>query len=211
VDLRGAYLGAACDTRFKELSDLRSVDFIVPSPKDWKSWRSQVEAGIKNLPQRERDAVLARLDYASSKSLGSIEAQAACIGTPLVGIQNSNHRLLYFEEQRTGVMETWSSLERQNQGQAWDETAFDQSLAADLLSRICSSPGLAQTLVYRAAREYGPGDEAFDIELARQLLPKLQNYQDCSSLRVFLEDQSEHGIDLARQIDWMVRRYNSTK
>jgi uncharacterized protein YjbI with pentapeptide repeats len=210
TDLRGAHLGAVCDTKFEALSDLRFVDFTLPSPEDWKRWHSQIEAQVKGLPRKDSDAVLARLDPTSQQlpAPGAM-GQAFCIGTPLdQPALNGNRRLLYFEEQRNGVMENWPPLENQNQGKEWNEAIFHADLAADLLNRICKSPGLARTLVSRAAREYGPGDEAFDLELARQMIPKLQDLQRCPALRDFLEDQKKenHGIDLSRQISWRVRK-----
>lgn len=213
TDLRGAHLGAACDIQFKTLSDLRFVDFTLPTPENWKTWRDRIEARIriKDLPRKENDAVLARFDNALQyiAAQGSVRAQAACIGTPLnAPALNSKSRLLYFEGQRTGVLENWPPLESQNQGSIWDEAIFHRDLAVDLLSRICKSPGLARALVSRAAQEYGPGDDAFDLELAKQMIPKLQDLQHCSVLRKFLDDQKKEtsGIDLARQIFWRVRK-----
>ncbi|HSS48023.1 MAG TPA: pentapeptide repeat-containing protein [Thermoanaerobaculia bacterium] len=215
TDLRGSHLGAACDVQFKTLSDLRFVDFTLPTPADWKNWRNSIEDRIKSLSrsetQREREIVLTRFDNASRHipAQGAIEAQAACIGTPHgAEAPNRNNRLLYLDEERVGVLENWPPLEHQNHGKAWDEAVFQRDLAADLLSRICKNSGVARSIALRAAQEYAPGDEAFDLELAKQVLSKLKDLQRCSALQEFLDDQRRepNGIDLSRQILWRVRK-----
>jgi uncharacterized protein YjbI with pentapeptide repeats len=238
-DLRGSDLGAACDTSFNRLSDLRFIDFALPSAKDWKLWRDQIEARIKGIPQKEVNDVLARFDHSGRRfwevwrrqaearkeprnemeailSGGQLpiqeamEAQAACVGTALDTIAvNSNRKLLYLDEQRTGVMENWPPLERQNQGKEWDETVFQRDLAADLLTRICDSSGLARAMVFRAAGEYTPGDEALDLEISEQMLHKLHDPQNCAALHKILEERArEDHSDLTRQIAWRVRKHN---
>jgi uncharacterized protein YjbI with pentapeptide repeats len=237
-DLRGAHLGGICGTQLGELLDVRSVDFSLPSLENWDEWRSQIKAQLKGQPRNEIDAVLARFDHGKRQLWNgqvetqmkgrpreeinavfrrvvrqlateeAIEAQATCIGTPLDTVAvNINNRLLYFEEQKTGVMENWLPLASQKRGK-WDEAEFHRDLATDLLGRVCNRPGLARMLVSRAAGEYTPGDAAFDIELASQMLPMLQDLRECGGLRAVLDQfKEEHAIDLVRQIAWRVRKH----
>lgn len=105
-------------------------------------------------------------------------------------------RLLYQEENRPEPLKSWPPLGEQYQG-AWDETVFHRHLSSDLLNRACASEGLATTLVLRAAGRYNPGDPEFDLELARQLLARLEE-PGCARLK-------ETPPPLKQQISWRLR------
>jgi uncharacterized protein YjbI with pentapeptide repeats len=218
-DLRGAHLGGTCNTIFKTLSDLRSIDFIFPDAVSWGAWRQKVEFYVDGLPSSESAPVLGRFDNATqrTRSPKATELQAGCIGTPfsMPALNRpaliQNFRLLYSNEQLHDAMAYWPPLKDQNQGFEWNENSFNESLATELLKEICNSPGLARTLVLRAAGEYEPGDEVFDIEVAKQITPILGRLPNCTSVREFiLERQKEHpGLDLARQIAWRLHKSGS--
>jgi hypothetical protein len=117
----------------------------------------------------------------------------------------AQRELLYFDDPRPYILRAWPPVAQQapagHQG-PWGEAAFHQRLAAELLSQACDSPGLARILLLRAVGERHPGDLSFDLELARQILPRL-SHKECSAIRNAARGISlSLDIDLARQISW---------
>lgn len=111
-------------------------------------------------------------------------------------------RLLYPEENRPEPLKNWPALAKQHRG-AWDEAVFHRHLSSYLLDRACASEGLATALVLRASGRYNPGDLEFDLELARQLLVRLQDPR-CATLQ-------EIPPPLRQQISWRLRLHERAK
>jgi uncharacterized protein YjbI with pentapeptide repeats len=197
LDLRGAHLGGLCGPSPVRKVDLRFVEFSFLPDAVWAGLRHQF-AKSKDISRGERDAVLGRIDAARARK-PTVEAQAACLGTPLtVRAPVKYRKLLYFDEQRIGVLASWPPMATQRQGR-WDEAEFHRSLATDLLKWACSNRALAEALALRAAGEAGPGDLDFESELAQQMAPKLQADEGCPEF---------HGLDerLKKKIYWRLRK-----
>lgn len=177
----------------------------------WDVWEKQVDFKMKGQTQEEIAAFINKIKTERQLPTQEFsEAQARCVGTPLDAVvENTNNQLLYLDEQRVGVLANWHPVSRQKRG-GWGETMFYADLSKDLLGRICSSPGLARALTFRAAGEYAPGDQAFDFELAKQMLVKFQDLSGCEELQAFLSQmKQDNQIDLMRQIAWRVHRYEN--
>lgn len=193
LDARGAHLGGACPVTPLRLVDLRDIDF-----KPFRSWirlRLLIEKRLHESPEASRVA-LARIDDAMKRSV-SVEAQAACLGTNVqMNAPLQWRMLLYFDEQRTDVMQSWPPAAEQSQD-SWSEAVFQRELASELAQRACSKSGLADALALRAASEAGPGDLALDIEVARQVYSRFQPGADCPAVEELprsLKRQIEHRL-----------------
>lgn len=218
VDLRGAQLGGACEVDLLSLADLRSIDFSFLSFEKGTDLKTQLADSI---PERLRDeedgapddllkeminTAFDRID--ATVGADTADEQAVCLGTPLILPANiKKRRLLYFDRHRTGVMANWPPVAEQGE-QGWSEKTYQRQLAKELIDRVCSHPGLAQTVVARAAGEYFPGDLDFDSELAVQLLARLESQEACAAVDDFLESvKEEAGVDLVARISWRLRRF----
>lgn len=195
LDARGAHLGGACKLTFPGLVDFRLVDF-----QPFGNWglveerlRSISHAVGQDIANLGLERVKAAAEMPKTK-----EQQAACLGTPVViDASIKFRRLLYFDQQRAGAMQSWPALAEQGAA-PWDEAAFHRELASELVQRACSKPELAKSLAFRSAGESGLGNLAFGMELSNQILSKLRSGEKC------------HGIKqlprfLKRQIEWLSR------
>jgi len=207
LDARGAHLGGVCEVGAKRLADLRFVDFNPLPPQEWQELLNRL---MSKLPADRVKVALDRIASAEQRS-STPESQASCMGTPLDKPATLTQRqLLYFDDPRPHVLRAWPPVAQQapsgHEG-PWGEAAFHRRLATELLSQACGSPGFARILLLRALGERHPGDLSLDLELARQILPRLRD-NECSAIRkAAREIRLSLGSDLARQISWKLHEH----